>query len=982
MTGKSWLFVAFIVFTLFRPLPGFAQESPISDDLQALMDAASEDEQIPILIFYQEHRTFSQGERASLATLTKSERQTFVAREVVSFARQRQASAMALLRQAERQNQAARVRSLEIVNAISGRVTKAVINSIAQDAQIRLIKWDRPIPVESVLDDGAPEASSAPVQAIRTDIAWGVDHIGAPAVWNMGFEGEDVLVAVLDNGFDYNHPDLKDHLWDGSNLYYDHDDNSSTPSVQLLHHGWDTVDADNDPIFRIDQPLPNHGTQAAGIVAGDGTEGTKTGVAPEATLMLIRNAGFIENPPPTPAQFEMLESDLMAGFNFLLRMKDQHGGSFELPDIITMSASIKFDFQPNYEAWRVLADQILALDFVHTNSIGNDGTQKNFPPLNCVGLPNDFPTGRAIPYNIATPGNVPSPWMHPDQPAPIPTSANHLSSAIAVGATDANDDIDPRSSQGPAAWEDITSLYLCQNPIQDIYWDYRVETAPGNENGLIKPDIVAPSGVMSTIIMEDPLDPPYANFGGTSSATPHAAGMAALMLSADPTLTPEDVARIVQETAVGDPGKDNVYGAGRIDAYQAVIATLEEGGDEVLDDETSNVLGGTHEGKDIWVLGPTTITGSLDLFQDASGNPTDVYVVSTLEATPTADVNCEEGAEFIERGGGVLTVQPGAQIDMNCRFACMLAEQEGTIRYKSGVTQSFSNEAFLWNAGGIMILEDNAVITYQSDAEDLLVEPGSEFQLFGSGAMQLQRSVQLQGEAGNPVRFTQGGTVHVAGTDAVNTFEHVSFETTDVIVENGASVTFTESEFTNAALTIQAGADVTMTDGTEIRLQPGFHAQPGSNFHAFIDTSILRARLAQAQAPVSETTAAQAAEHQAETEASPQPRTGTAEAQEPLHKATEAVPTAFSLSQNYPNPFNPTTTITYALKEDVQVRLTIYNVLGQQVTTLVDGFQQAGYKSAVWDGRDAAGVAVPSGAYVYRLVAGDFVQARTMLLVR
>ena len=52
MTGKSWLFVAFIVFTLFRPLPGFAQESPISDDLQALMDAASEDEQIPVLIFF------------------------------------------------------------------------------------------------------------------------------------------------------------------------------------------------------------------------------------------------------------------------------------------------------------------------------------------------------------------------------------------------------------------------------------------------------------------------------------------------------------------------------------------------------------------------------------------------------------------------------------------------------------------------------------------------------------------------------------------------------------------------------------------------------------------------------------------------------------------------------------------------------------------------------------------------------------------
>ena len=101
-----------------------------------------------------------------------------------------------------------------------------------------------------------------------------------------------------------------------------------------------------------------------------------------------------------------------------------------------------------------------------------------------------------------------------------------------------------------------------------------------------------------------------------------------------------------------------------------------------------------------------------------------------------------------------------------------------------------------------------------------------------------------------------------------------------------------------------------------------------------------------------------------------------------VEEGADELPDRFSVGQNYPNPFNPTTTIPYTLREDTQVRLTVYNVLGQQVTTLVDGFQQAGYKSAVWDGRDAAGVAVPSGAYVYRLVAGDFVQARTMLLVR
>ena len=101
-----------------------------------------------------------------------------------------------------------------------------------------------------------------------------------------------------------------------------------------------------------------------------------------------------------------------------------------------------------------------------------------------------------------------------------------------------------------------------------------------------------------------------------------------------------------------------------------------------------------------------------------------------------------------------------------------------------------------------------------------------------------------------------------------------------------------------------------------------------------------------------------------------------------VEEGADELPDRFSVGQNYPNPFNPTTTIPYTLREDTQVRLTVYNVLGQQVTTLVDGFEQAGYKSAVWDGRDAAGVAVPSGTYVYRLVAGDVVQARTMVLMR
>ncbi len=97
---------------------------------------------------------------------------------------------------------------------------------------------------------------------------------------------------------------------------------------------------------------------------------------------------------------------------------------------------------------------------------------------------------------------------------------------------------------------------------------------------------------------------------------------------------------------------------------------------------------------------------------------------------------------------------------------------------------------------------------------------------------------------------------------------------------------------------------------------------------------------------------------------------------------TVAAPTTFELSQNYPNPFNPTTNIKYQLPQAVQVSLTIYNMLGQEVRKLVSGQQPAGYHTAVWDGRDNAGRLLPSGVYHYRLQAGSFTMTKKTLLAK
>ena len=84
----------------------------------------------------------------------------------------------------------------------------------------------------------------------------------------------------------------------------------------------------------------------------------------------------------------------------------------------------------------------------------------------------------------------------------------------------------------------------------------------------------------------------------------------------------------------------------------------------------------------------------------------------------------------------------------------------------------------------------------------------------------------------------------------------------------------------------------------------------------------------------------------------------------------------FQLKKNYPNPFNPSTTITYILKNNSDVTLKVYNVLGQAVKTLVSEKQMAGLKSLIWNGDNDGGNFVSGGVYIYRIEVDDFVQSK------
>jgi hypothetical protein len=96
----------------------------------------------------------------------------------------------------------------------------------------------------------------------------------------------------------------------------------------------------------------------------------------------------------------------------------------------------------------------------------------------------------------------------------------------------------------------------------------------------------------------------------------------------------------------------------------------------------------------------------------------------------------------------------------------------------------------------------------------------------------------------------------------------------------------------------------------------------------------------------------------------------------------DATPQEWSLQQNYPNPFNPSTEIRFTMPQSGKATLKVYSLLGQEVTTLVNGVREAGTHVATWNGLDASGRAMPSGVYLYRLESSSRVEMKKMVLMK
>ena len=382
------------IIIIFSCITSFAALPVIDLALEEAMKSINSNEKIKVNILLIEQSDAMALLREAEFHSNKQEQRQFIVETLRQQAEVTQAELLKNLEEMEYNGMVKDIQPFWLVNCVSCMANKVAINDLAQRHDIMTIYHCQE--TQWIFEN---EPTPAP-KNIGREITQNLLQVNAPQVWEQGYTGAGVLIALIDTGVRLDHADLAGRLWDGG--------------AEYPNHGYDFYYHDNDPSDDW-----GHGTHVAGTICGTGASGSQTGIAPSATIMALKafnSEGVGE------------ETHWVAAMQFAL----EHNA-----DLMNMSLGRP---QPNAAQklmMRQACDNTLAAGVVIAACAGNL-RQMGFmvPP----------------PNNIYTPGDCPPPHLHEDQLV----NAGGLSCVISVGAVDYNHTIAPFSSEGPSQWTDVT----------------------------------------------------------------------------------------------------------------------------------------------------------------------------------------------------------------------------------------------------------------------------------------------------------------------------------------------------------------------------------------------------------------------------------------------------------------------------------------------------------------------------------------------
>jgi hypothetical protein len=788
-------------------------------------------------------------------------------------------------------------------------------------------------PIESV----SPEVGS--VLALP-GIAHGIRAINADLVWHeLGITGSGRIVATLDTGVDGSHPALASR-WRGMEPGVD----PSEAWLDLVHGGSEFPE----------DPRLGHGTHVMGTLTGlDPASGDTIGVTPGAQWIACNAVDQATGPD--------FDNDIITAFEWFIDPDGDPQTIEDVPDVVENSWGVYEYFwsDPPYtdcdSRWWSVMDNCEAAGVVLVFSAGNNG-----PASESLASPANRAT---TPYNSFSVGAVNA--TNYDYPYPIWEN----------------------SSRGPSACDHIS----------------------------IKPEVCAPGVKVYSSVRGGG----YELWTGTSHAGPHAAGVVALIREVRPNLEVDEIKDILMATAhdFGTQGEDNTYGMGFIDAYEAVLMSMEPISIYVPDDYTTiqEAIMSSVNGDTI-IVGPGTYTENIDFQGKAiivmSGQGPDVTIIDGNQAGSVVTFQSDEDSTSVldgftltngaaGNGGGIYCVDSSPTISGN-----IITNNEATDGMGGGIlcvgitTPCFAAPILTRNTivnnmavsgGGIYCdfscaprLENNAIKGNSADS--------------GGGIYCNDDATMINNTITENTADSGGG---LYCSDAVVSVINTIFRDNSASV--GPEISVNDSSYTTISYTdVEGGqSSVYIDDGCildwgegMIDTDPLFRNAANDDFHLMAvacgDSS--DSPCIDAGDPTIEdlildcyhglgTVRSDMGAYGGRGEGPPVSIQG--EGKDP---DVVSLPRAFLLSQNYPNPFNPSTTIAFDIPGSAgtkqMVSLTIYDIRGRRVQTLIDSDLTAGSHKIHWNGRNDRGQSVPSGIYLYTLKAGGEVYTRKMTVLK
>ena len=394
-----------LIIALFVCNYAYAQNSIIEKDLQEVMNEKG-DELISINIVFKAQMDSEKLNDRVANIDSKKARREMVMEELKMFSEKSQQEVVSIIRDEERNGRSSGIVCHWLSNSITCNATREVIDILSQRDDILVIGYNSD--KSAVLtENGKLKTENLYNEKAEPEITSNVSQVNAPDVWEMGYTGEGVLVAILDTGVNYEHPDLADHLWDGGSQY--------------PNHGYNSYDGSTDVMDRR-----GHGTHCAGTICGDGTNGKQTGIAPNVTLMCVKALND---------EGSANANSICSGMEFAV----EHGA-----DVLSMSLGIANSSIADRTMIRQTCVNVLNAGVIASVAAGNEGGSQSCP----------------IPNNVRVPGSCPAPWIHPDQQV----NAGEKSCVVSVGAVDSSDKVAGVSSRGPVTWQETSFGDYPYNP--------------------------------------------------------------------------------------------------------------------------------------------------------------------------------------------------------------------------------------------------------------------------------------------------------------------------------------------------------------------------------------------------------------------------------------------------------------------------------------------------------------------------------------